>query len=42
MLDYLGIHEFGKKRLSPEMNTCPDEFNDDYIKDDYIDCDHVC
>ncbi|GAH18810.1 unnamed protein product, partial [marine sediment metagenome] len=41
ILDYLGIYEFGKKRSPPKINTSPDEF-DDYIRDDYIDCDHVC
>jgi len=41
ILDYVGIYEFGKKRAPPKMETCPDEF-DDYIRDDYIDCDHVC
>jgi len=41
ILDYLSIYEFGKKRSPPKRNTCPDEF-DDYVRDDYIDCDHVC
>ncbi|GAJ17252.1 unnamed protein product [marine sediment metagenome] len=41
ILDYLGIYEFGKKRSPPRTDTFPDEF-DDYIRDDYIDCDHVC
>ena len=41
ILDYLRIYEFGKKRSPPRINTCPDEF-DDYIRDDYINCDHVC
>jgi len=41
ILDYLGIYEFGKKRSPPRINTYPDEF-DDYIRDEYIDCDHVC
>jgi len=41
ILDYLGIYEFGKKRSPPKINTSPDEF-DDYIRDDYTDCDHVC
>jgi len=27
-----------KKRAPPKINTSPDEF-DDYIRDDYIDCD---
>ncbi len=40
ILDYLGIYEFGKKR-APKINTSPDEF-DDYIRDDYIDCNYVC
>ena len=42
ILDYLGIYEFGKKRAPPRINTYPDEFDDDYIRDDYINCDHVC
>jgi len=41
ILDYVGIYEFGKKRAPPKINTSPEEF-DDYIRDDYIDCDHVC
>ncbi len=41
ILDYVGIYEFGRKRLPPKIETCPDEF-DDYVCDDYIDCDHVC
>jgi len=41
ILDYLRIYEFGKKRSPPRINTNPDEF-DDYIQDEYIDCDHVC
>jgi len=41
ILDYVGIYEFERKRPPPKMETCPDEF-DDYIRDDYIDCDHVC
>ena len=35
------MHEFGKKRAPPKINTSPDEF-DDYVCDDYIDCNHVC
>ena len=41
ILDYLGIYEFGKKRSPPKIHTCCDEF-DGYIRDDYIDCDHIC
>ena len=41
ILDYLGIYEFERKRPPPRVETCPDEF-DDYVRDDYIDCDHVC
>ena len=41
ILDHLDIYEFGKKRAPPKIDTSPDEF-DDYIRDDYIDCDHVC
>ena len=41
ILDYLGIYEFGKKRAPPKINTYYDDF-DEYIIDDYIDCDHVC
>ena len=41
VLDYLKIYEFGKKRAPPKINIYPDEF-DDCIRDDYIDCDHVC
>ena len=41
ILDYLGIYEFGKKRAPPRAESSPDEF-DEYIIDDYMDCDHVC
>jgi len=41
ILDHLGIYEFGKKRAPPKINTSSEEF-DDYVCDDYIDCDHVC
>ena len=40
ILDYLGIYEFGKKR-APKIDAAADEF-DEYIRDDYIDCDHIC
>jgi len=41
ILGYLGIYEFGKKRSPPRIEDASDEFNE-YIRDDYIDCDHVC
>jgi hypothetical protein len=42
ILDYLKIYEFGKKRAPPpKIDTFPGEF-DEYIIDDYIDCDYVC
>ena len=41
ILDYLGIYEFDKKRAPPKIGIIPDDF-DEYIQDDYIDCDHVC
>ena len=41
ILDHLGIYEFKRKRPPPKIESSPDEFND-YISDDYIDCDHVC
>ena len=41
ILDHLGVYEFGKKRAPPKIDTSPDGF-DEYIIDDYIDCDHVC
>ena len=41
ILDYLGIYEFKRKRPPPRVEAAPDEF-DEYIRDDYIDCDHVC
>lgn len=41
ILDYLGIYEFGKKRAPPIAESSPYEF-DEYIIDDYMDCDHVC
>lgn len=41
-LDYLGIYEFKRKRPPPKVNSFPGEFYDDYIRDDYINCDHVC
>ena len=41
ILDYLGIYEFERKRSPPKIDIAPDSF-DEYIRDDYIDCDHVC
>ncbi len=41
ILDHLGIYEFEKKRSPPKIESPPDEF-DDFVRDDYIDCDHVC
>jgi len=41
ILDYLGIYEFERKRPPPRIDIARDEF-DDYVRDDYIDCDHVC
>ena len=41
ILDWLGIYEFERERPPPRIEATPDEFND-YIRDDYIDCDHVC
>ena len=41
ILDWLGIYEFERKRPPPKIEEDPDEF-DEYIRDDYIDCDHVC
>lgn len=40
ILDYLGIYEFKRKRPPPKTNTFPDKFYN-YIRDDYIDCNHV-
>ena len=40
ILDYLWIYEFERKRSPPKISTCPDEF-DDYVCDDYIDCDFL-
>ncbi|MGM0368460.1 MAG: hypothetical protein ACQEP2_07860 [Actinomycetota bacterium] len=41
ILDYLGINEFGKKRPPPRIEDVSDDF-DVHMRDDYIDCDHVC
>ena len=41
ILGYLKIYEFGKKRAPPKIDTSPGEF-DEYIIDDYTDCDYVC
>jgi len=41
ILDYVGIYEFERKRPPPRIDIARDEF-DDYVRDDYIDCDHVC
>lgn len=41
ILDYLGIYEAQRKRPPPRIEEDSDEF-DEYIRDDYIDCDHVC
>ena len=41
ILDYVGIYEFERKRPPPKVAEDPEGF-DEYIIDDYIDCDHVC
>jgi len=41
ILDYLGIYEAQRKRPPPKIDATPDVF-DDYVRDEYIDCDHVC
>jgi len=41
ILDYMGINEVQRKRSPPKVESTPDGF-DEYIIDDYIDCDHVC
>ena len=41
ILDYLSIYESQRKRPPPRIEPAPDESRD-YIRDDYIDCDHVC
>jgi len=41
ILDHLSIYEFERKRPPPEIDATPEVF-DNYIQDDYIDCDHVC
>jgi hypothetical protein len=41
ILDYLDINEFKRKRPPPGIEDDPDGF-DEYIRDDYIDYDHVC
>ncbi len=41
ILDHLGIYEFERKRPPPKVAEDPDGF-DEYIIDDYIDCDYVC
>jgi uncharacterized protein YdaL len=41
ILDHVGIYEFGKKRAPPKIDTSLGEF-DEYIIDDYTDCDYVC
>jgi len=41
ILDYLGIYEAQRKRPPPQIDATPDVF-DDYVRDEYIDCDHVC
>ena len=42
ILDWLGIYEFERKRPPPKIDATPEVFDDNYIRDDYIDCDHVC
>ena len=41
ILDYLRIYEFERKRPPPRIKSPHDDF-DEYIRDDFIDCDHVC
>jgi hypothetical protein len=40
ILNYLEIYEIGKKRSPTRINTYPDEF-DDYVRNDYMDCDFL-
>ena len=40
ILDYLGIYEFKRDRPPPRELAVADSF-DDYISDDYTDCDFV-
>ncbi len=40
-LDYPGIYEYQRKKPPPKISNLSDEF-DSYIRDDYIDCGHVC
>jgi len=43
ILDYLGIYEFERKKPPPKISIFSDEFyDDDHIRDDYIDCNYVC
>ena len=41
ILDYLGIYKFERKKPPLKINILPDEF-DNYIREDHMDCDHVC
>ena len=41
VLDWLNIYEFERKRPPPKVAEDPEGF-DEYIIDDYIDCDYVC
>ena len=41
ILDWLGIYEFERKRPPPKVAEETHGF-DEYIIDDYIDCNHVC
>lgn len=42
ILDHLGIYEFERKRPPPKAGEDLSDGFDEYIIDDYIDCDHVC
>ena len=41
ILDWLGIYEFERKRPPPKAAENHAKF-EEYIIDDYIDCEHVC
>jgi len=42
ILDWLGIYEFERKEPPPKIDANPEVFDDNYIRDDYIGCNHVC
>ncbi len=42
ILDCAGIYKFERKRPPLRIDATTDMFDDNYIRNDHIDCDYVC